>query len=193
MKTRNKKFSEGFSLAEVTLAIGITAIALVSLMGMLPKGLQNMRRANDKAIEGRINQQILGEINLTPWETGGGSSGSSPVEKFDGEVRYFDDQGIRLNNSEDPSHVYTARITIPRINGKLPHSVGGGTFGGVAAPGEMPSDEANRYSKLVIVEVTSIVDSAFIGGGGNSFDEPKYRERIRSYQTIISKTGRLNQ
>ena len=71
----------GFSLIEVTIALGITAIALVSLMGMLPKGMETLRRAADKAIEGRIHQQILGELQLTPWETPNG--GDIPVREFD--------------------------------------------------------------------------------------------------------------
>ncbi len=183
MKVSNIRANRGFSLVEVTLAIGITAVALVSLMGMLPKGMQTLQRANDLAVMGRIHQQVVGELQLTPWEATSGAG--SPIDSFDGMVRYYDDQGIELPESDRGSfsHVYTARISIPRSGSGLPISVGGGAHGGVKVPGEsmLPSGSPSDYMRLVIVEITSVVDP--------DFDDPEMASQVRTYRTVIAKMG----
>jgi uncharacterized protein (TIGR02598 family) len=194
MKTRNEKVSRshklhGFSLVEVTLAIGITAVALVSLMGMIPKGMKTLQKATDEAVTGRIHQQIMGELQLTPWESTGGSG--SALEGFDGEVRYYDDQGIEVTESDRNSnpqlHVYTARISLPKSGAGLPESVGGGTHGGVNLPGEHQATSA--WMRLVVVEVTSSQDPKFIGNPKQGFDSVLKPNMIYSYRTIITKMG----
>lgn len=189
--TRSKSGARGFSLVEVTLAIGITAVALVSLMGMLPKGMQTLQKANDLAVMGRIHQQILGELQLTPWES---TMGGAPIDSFDGMVRYYDDQGIELAPADKGSfaHVYTARITIPRQGGKLPQSVGGGNHGGVKVPGEqsmLDVGSAEDFMRLVIVEVTGITDPRFLEGLPATFDSAEALSGIRVYRTVVAKMG----
>jgi uncharacterized protein (TIGR02598 family) len=177
----------GFSLIEVTIALGITAIALVSLMGMLPKGMETLRRAADKAIEGRIHQQILGELQLTPWED---ASGGDPLVKtFDKQVRFYDDQGIELLEVDKggAEHVYTARIHVPESGTGLPASVGSGTYSGVMS--EDMSDGGLTYLRLVIVEITSIVDPRFLSDPKNAFDRPEFQKNIRTFRTVIVKMG----
>lgn len=185
------KRNQGFSLVEVTLAIGITAVALVSLMGMLPKGMQTLQRANDLAVMGRIHQQILGELQMTPWESTMG--GGSPIESFDQAVRYYDDQGIELASSDRGgfSHVYTARVSIPREGEGVPISVGGGSHGGVKVPGEsaLPSGTPVDYMRLVIVEVTGIADPNFLNSVPDAFDNPDLKDSIRTYRTLVAKMG----
>ena len=51
--------SAGFTLVEIAIAIGILAVALVALMGMLPAGLSNFRKAMDTSITAQIAQRIL--------------------------------------------------------------------------------------------------------------------------------------
>jgi uncharacterized protein (TIGR02598 family) len=179
----------GFSLIEVTIALGITAIALVSLMGMLPKGMETLRRAADKAIEGRIHQQILGELQLTPWEAKGGGNGDPLVEKFDKEIRFYDDQGIELQEFEKGGvdHVYTARIHVPTPGSSLPLSVGSGTYSGVMD--EDSSGDGLTFLRLVIVEVTSIVDPRFLDNPQTAFEQPEFQKNIRTFRTFIAKMG----
>ena len=186
-KCQNKV--RAFSLVEVTIAMGITAVAMVSIMGLLPGGMQTMQRANDKAIEARIHQQILGELQLTPWEAVSGR-GASPVDAFDKTVRYYDDQGIELLERQkgEREHVYTARINLPKKGDQLPASVGKDSWKGTRLPGQTGDDR--ELTRLVIVEVTSIVDPAFLQSAGASFDDPKYRNKIYTFRTNIVKMGR---
>lgn len=55
--------SQGFSLPEVTLALGIAAFGITTLLGLLPHGLNNIRKAGDVAVSSRITQQILGRLD----------------------------------------------------------------------------------------------------------------------------------
>ena len=52
----------GFTLVEVAIAIGILAVALVSLLGLLPAGMTNFRKAMDTSITAQIAQKILHDM-----------------------------------------------------------------------------------------------------------------------------------
>lgn len=191
MKTTKSRQESGFTLVEVTLAIGITAVALVSLMGMLPRGIKTLERASDKAVMARIHQQILGELQLTSWEKGV-LSGVVPIDSFDGTVRLYDDQGIELsgksNSDEKFRHVYTALIHIPKETESLPESVGRGQYNGAKLPGD---SESSQFLKLVIVEITNSQDAKFLADPKNGFADLKYPGAVVSFRTIIANTGKL--
>lgn len=180
--------ASGFSLVEVTLAIGITAVALVSLMGMIPRGMKTLQKAADQAVMGRIHQQILGELQLTPWES---ESGQAPLDSFDGAVRFYDDQGIELAQSDKGGidHIYTAKISLPRIGSKLPNSVGGGTHQGVVTPGASKGGVRIETVRLAIVEITSNVDPNFLQNPGSGFDGLNYANAVSVYRTMVARMG----
>lgn len=188
IKNNKHRRDAAFSLVEVTLALGITAVALVSLMGMLPQGMKTLQRANDQAVMGRIHQQILGEIQLTPWEAEGG--GSPPLDSFDKSVRFYDDQGIELPASDkgEFNHIYTARILLPRAGQTMPNSVGSTSHGGVAIPGD--DEMTPELVRLVVVEITGSADERFLNDPVNGFDSlsPKV---IQTYRTLAVKMGRV--
>lgn len=172
----------GFSLIEVTISIAITAVALVSLMGMLPAGMKTMREASDRAVETRINQQVLSELLLADW--GDRANFDYRASGAPG-VRFYDDQGIVIEAGAgdfDFSHVYTARISVPAVGQPLPQSIEGGVYQGVFVPGEGRPDPDLQ---LVIVEITSVLDSAFESSAG--FDNGKFIKTIRSFQATIVK------
>lgn len=156
--------SDAFSLIEVTIAVAITAVALVSLMGMLPQGTDLMKRATDTAIEARIHQQIVGEVLLTEWEL---------KDSFDNTKRGYDDQGIHIatdgsvfaSGRSNDNVVYQARIRLPAGNVTLP----GGSV--------------DENLQLVLVDITNRPDSAF------DFDSPTNKRHVSTYQSIIVKMG----
>lgn len=153
-----------FSLIEVTIAVAITAVALVSLMGMLPQGMKTMARAGDTAIEARIHQQIVGELLLTEWENRNSS---------DKQIRGFDDQGTHIatdgvvfvtgRNAEDV--IYQSRTRVP------------------SAEVTLPGGDADPNLQLVLVDVTNRAEDGF------DFDSPTNKAHIHTYQSIIAKMG----
>ena len=76
-----KRVSRAFSLVEVTIAMAIAALGIVSILGLLPQGMDTMVAAGDEAIQARIHQQLLNEIQMTPYKV---VSTSSPIDEFDG-------------------------------------------------------------------------------------------------------------
>jgi len=192
MKTQNHVNHErGFSLIEVTIAMAIAAVALVTLLGLIPQGMNTMREAGDQAIMGRIHQQLLNEIQLTPFDD---SVGASLIDAYDGEEFYYDSQGEELSNTMDPAsggvgrekgsftHIYTARISIPERGKKFPDSVGGASFGGVGFDGNTINDSI----RPVIVEVAPVAGL----GGDFKFDLEENFPLIETYQSMIVKMGR---
>jgi uncharacterized protein (TIGR02598 family) len=179
----------GFSLIEVTIAMAIASVALVSLLGLIPQGMDTMREAGDRAIGGRIHQQILNEIQMTPFED---SSGNSLIDVYDGMEFYYDAQGEELSDSKSPgtvseerrpgsfAHIYSAKVTFPDL-GKAPSSVGGAEFEGYAFDGM----DKNQFARPVIVEI------AAVGGRGSDFkwDDPENLSLISTYQSIVVKLG----
>ncbi|MEQ1840763.1 MAG: Verru_Chthon cassette protein B [Verrucomicrobiales bacterium] len=183
--------NRGFSLIEVTIAMAIAAVALVTLLGLIPQGMDTMREAGDQAIMGRIHQQILNEIQLTPFED---ANGKSLLDEYDKREFYYDAQGEELSDNKGPAaspdrekgsfgHIYSARVTIPEKDEDLPVSVGKSKFLGIKLDKE--NGENNTYMRPVIVEV------APVGGlGANfSFDDPNNFRLIEAYQTMIVKMG----
>lgn len=90
------------TLIELTIALGVMATVMVSLLGMLSQGFLTMRKAADISTEARIVQQLLGELQAMEWDRIDLVLAS---EEF--RTRYFDDQGIEITRG---AQTYTARI-----------------------------------------------------------------------------------
>ena len=179
-KSRRANQRSGFSLIEVTISIAITAVALVSLMGMLPAGMRIMREAGDRAIETRIHQQVLSELQLTEWDK---------RDAFDSKkagIRFYDDQGIQIYESGtdfDQHRVYAAKVHVPKKGDPLPKSIEGRIYRGVFIPGAMQEDPDLQ---LVIVEITHVFDVK----NASDFEAKKFLKTIRTFQTTITKMGK---
>ena len=100
----------GFSLVEVAIAVGILAVALVALLGLMPAGMTNFRKAMDTSITAQIAQRILLDMQQADFDqvidaahdSGGGPTGftfTAPTRtRVAGaqDFRYFDEQGSEL-------------------------------------------------------------------------------------------------
>jgi len=148
--------SAGFSLPEVTMAVGIASMAIVLLLGLIPSGLSSIRDASVTLSETRIFQQIVGEIQGADWGVSSGDGSGGPMSysnlpAYNGMRRFFDDQGTPLTENQAGSLrlSYVARVTL-NANGS-----------GVAVPGGAVSPNM----VAVTIDVASIPDPSF------SFDE----------------------
>lgn len=99
----------GFTLVEVTLAIGIISFAFVAMFGLLPVGLSVSRQAMDTTIEAQIVQQLKTQAIQTDFSL------LSELEKAD-EV-FFDDQGKQVDAAQS---VYRAGFTTVQPSTRLP-------------------------------------------------------------------------
>jgi uncharacterized protein (TIGR02598 family) len=90
--------AKAFSLVEVTLALGIVAVSLLSLIGLLPAGLGVLRESMDQTLHAQIVQRI--------------SSGlvSSDFASLRGETLAFDQDGQLLEGTAAGEALYRASI-----------------------------------------------------------------------------------
>ncbi len=139
------------------MAVGIAAMAIVLLLGLVPSGLQSIRDASTTLAEARIYQQIVGEIQSVNWNTPGSPmlSGSDPLSypqlaRYQGVRRFFDDQGTPLYDSQANSLrlVYVARVTLT---------------GALAVPNGMPS--SNMVNVTIDVAAVPNADYDFPPNG----------------------------
>lgn len=59
------RFTQGFSLIEVTIALGVVSFALIALFGLLPTGLTTFRSSIDRSVASQIAQGILSNARQT--------------------------------------------------------------------------------------------------------------------------------
>ncbi|MEM6820358.1 MAG: Verru_Chthon cassette protein B [Verrucomicrobiota bacterium] len=118
----------GFSLVEVTMSLGILAFGLVTMMGILPLGLNTMRVAADQQVQSNIVQFIEAEAKLYSYDqltTGNaisnttfyfdseGLAASSENATFEAEVEISGNAFSNLVNAS-PRNMSTARVLITR-------------------------------------------------------------------------------
>lgn len=88
------RLQAGFSLVEVTLSIGIIAVAFVALLGLLPVGMSTFRGSIDASNEMWIMQSFNSMVQTTDY---------SRVKDLDfktsNEIFYFDEEGRRVDTS----------------------------------------------------------------------------------------------
>lgn len=143
---RRRHSCAGFSLVEIATSIGIVAFAFISLLGLLPTGLQVFREAIDSTNETWISQSLNSMIQVTPW---------SKIEELEKFTFYFDEEG-RLTDRTLPDEesladeqmkekrLYAVRLLIAKP--KRP---------GDAGPAGNGSGE-NEFSENVVRVVTVI-------------------------------------
>lgn len=176
------RLPRGFTLIEVTLAVGISALALVGLLAMIPQGVMTMKRATDTAIEARIHQLIVAEIAQTDWQ----KRGLYDYRAAGSNVRFYDDQGIRVAESEKDKAIYTVRLVLP-----------GADNGGQKIPLQLPARLGNSGAQLfdtsdpsksepmqlIIMEITSAPSVDTI----DKFDQQQNWPSIRTYRSTMSR------
>lgn len=86
----------GFTLIEITFALGVISVAFVGLLGLLPLGMQTFRSAVDTSIRTQIAQRVVSDA----MQTGFTNLVSTPPSD-----RFFDDQGNEVSQSPSLYHV----------------------------------------------------------------------------------------
>ena len=63
-----KSLEKAFTLVETVLALGIVATVMVTLMALLPTGMDIMKEAGTNTVGARIANQLVSEIQLSDYE-----------------------------------------------------------------------------------------------------------------------------
>ena len=102
----------GFSLIEVTIAIGIVGFAVLALVGTLGVGSRTLGSAVSYSMQAQITQNVIGSLKLSDFTM---LTNNSP-NGWNGAKLYFDERGVSTTNSA--MAIYTANITVSNsVNG----------------------------------------------------------------------------
>ena len=107
--SRRNHFCAGFSLVEVTLALGVAALCLLALFGLLPLGLQANQNSISQTAAASVLSSVIADLRATPKT----SLTSSQYEVTFGTAKslYFDGEG-RVVAPTDPNATPRYRVTI---------------------------------------------------------------------------------
>ncbi|MEN3941583.1 Verru_Chthon cassette protein B [Prosthecobacter sp. SYSU 5D2] len=156
----------GFSLVEVVLATGIMALGVVTILGLLPHGLELTRKTANEQAETRIVDQIVGELQTMNWAS---------MTVGQPQIRYFDDQGLELMQPNGDSFKmllnYVVQVNIPELDVKLPTNDGDGRR------------QTNQNLRRVMIKMISAPLPEF------DFDDPNTTVPIKSFTQLIANAG----
>jgi len=105
--------SAGFSLVEVALAVAIAALAIITLLGLLPQGLEMARKTSVITNNSSILEQIIRNLENMQW---------SDIEKLRASPnsKYYTDEGLEVG-SDSKEISYVAQIIVkPTSDTSLP-------------------------------------------------------------------------
>lgn len=113
------RLTGGFSLVEVTLALGVAAFCVVAVLGILPVGFKTQQTSIQQTIANSITTQIVGDLRAAFRKPGNSSSGQFGIElkklppgqaaKYTPDPLYFALDGTQQNGSGGA--VFKATIT----------------------------------------------------------------------------------
>lgn len=97
----------GFSLVEVTLALGIVSFALIAIFGLVPSGLSTFRTSIDRTVASQIAQNIVNQARQTDFNN------LTSLATPPGSPRRFTEDGDEITNSIDYSKtIYIAKVEV---------------------------------------------------------------------------------
>lgn len=90
-----QKPQDGFSLVEISAALGIVSFAFVALLGLMANGVGQFREAMDTTITAQIASRMINDAQQAEFSELVSSKGSSGSAEDLG-IRYFDEQGNEI-------------------------------------------------------------------------------------------------
>lgn len=108
----------GFSLVEVTLALGVAAISLLVIFSLLPVGLQTNQRSMEQTASADILSAVVADLRATPVTNPRGGSITStqfgisiPAAGSTGTTTLFFNSAGQSTPSQQPDSRYRMTIT----------------------------------------------------------------------------------
>ena len=143
------------------LALGIAAVGIMTLVGLVPTGLDVLRDSASDVAEAKIIQSVVADYQMTDW--GKRSKEMKPADK----EYYFDQRGLQVDRGSF-AHQFTARATVDDENPKM----SGDTT-------------KNIYLRRVTVQITDRTMDP------TAFNDPKRHHTYGAMVSLTEQTGKL--
>ena len=92
MKLIRANTERGFSLVEVTLAVAIAAVAMITFLGLLPMGLETSRKTSTRIANANMLEQVVQNLDGLLW---GANNGNVPSLGSKQRI-YFNEEGTQV-------------------------------------------------------------------------------------------------
>ena len=102
----------GFSLVEVTLALGVAGFCLIAVFGLLPIGVQTNQRAISQTAGTSILSNVIADMRATPKTSPASTQYGIALSTSSTTTLYFDGQG-QFATSRGANSRYRLTVTIP--------------------------------------------------------------------------------
>ena len=99
----SRRTSDGFSLIEVVIAVGIFAFVIIPVIGLVSGGMKNLRQSMDDTVRADIAREIVGEALRSPY--------TNVVATWNGSNNYYTDEGVRLSSVAGAVFKATTTVT----------------------------------------------------------------------------------
>lgn len=109
-----RRWSEGFSLVEVIVALGIAAFCLVSMLGLIPTGLKAIRASNEQTAATALMVALSHDLKSAPLTNGTSPRYRIPLKSIvaDHPVKfYLLEDGERVDELRDNPR-YAASVAL---------------------------------------------------------------------------------
>lgn len=152
MKRRlNSRAVSGFSLVEVTLAVAIAALAIITLLGLLPQGLEMSRKTALMTSNSNILEQVARDLENAYFN-------KLPTQVL---TKYFNDQGAEVKQ-DSKDIVYVVQIDPD-----------------VQYPASLPKSATNQlYMKRFIIRIATTSSPDFKFGEDNRISYSIYSHLV---------------
>lgn len=108
---RRRAAAPGFSLVEVTMALGLISFALLAMIGLIPAGLGSLRDSTQQSVNAQILQQISSGLAVN------GFASRSEFSDFGGTNLYFDAEAQALPDAAGARYKAAVTAQSPSLPG----------------------------------------------------------------------------
>ncbi len=118
MKTIRTNIPHGFSLVEITLAVAIASLAIITFLGLLPMGLEMSRKTSVSLSNSNIREQVVQNLDGMLW----GDKNSNVPQLGTKKQLYFNEEGTQVpSGSADMTYLveveYRGPASLPKDTG----------------------------------------------------------------------------
>jgi uncharacterized protein (TIGR02598 family) len=161
----------GFTLPEVTVSIGITALGITSMLGLLPQSLASIKKSGDIAAESRITQQIVSTLQQSRWVDSSG--GDLLTTNYTNKHLFYDDLAEPVDSGSSGSlQAYVAEVSVASPDVTL-----------ASSSSTDSATSANPFMRRVTIKIANV------GTGDFNFTSA-LPSTYHSYASLVTRSGK---